>query len=58
MVVNWVFLYKLIFMFIVCWRIIICDIGLKNMICFFMEKNIKDIGFLFFFFWNLNVKYF
>lgn len=27
------------------------------MICFFMEKNIKDIGFSFFFFWNSNAKY-
>lgn len=57
MAANWVPPHKLIFTFIARWRIIICDTWVKNMICFFMEKNIKDIGFSFFFFWNSNAKY-
>lgn len=39
MVVNWVFLYKLIFMFIVCWRIIICDIWVKKYDMFFYGEK-------------------
>lgn len=32
-------------------------LGQKTWYVFFMEKNIKDIGFSFFFFWNSNAKY-
>lgn len=57
MAANWVPPHKLIFTFIARWRIIICDTWVKKHDMFFMEKNIKDIGFSFFFFWNSNAKY-